>query len=92
MLTLVSYDVPSDRRRTKLAEALKDYGRRVQLSVFECDLDEDRLGRLRARVVRLTVEKEDSVRIYRVCGTCREKVEVIGLGQPPTEEPEVVIL
>jgi len=92
VLTLISYDVPSDRRRTKLAEALKNFGRRVQLSVFECDVDEERLGRLRARVVKLTVAEEDSVRIYRVCGTCREKVEVIGLGLPPQDDPEVVIL
>jgi CRISPR-associated protein Cas2 len=40
MLILVSYDVPDDRRRTRLAHALKDFGERVQYSVFECRLDE----------------------------------------------------
>src|SRR6185436_13646804 len=40
MLILVSYDIPDDRRRTKLANALKDFGERVQYSVFEFLLDE----------------------------------------------------
>ena len=34
MLTVVSYDVRDDRRRTRLAHALKDFGERVQYSVF----------------------------------------------------------
>jgi len=34
MLILVSYDVPDDRRRTRLAHALKDFGERVQYSVL----------------------------------------------------------
>jgi CRISPR-associated protein Cas2 len=40
MLILVSYDVPDDRRRTRLAHALKDFGERVPYSVFEYRLDE----------------------------------------------------
>lgn len=38
MLVVVSYDVREDRRRTRLAHTLKDFGERVQLSVFECRL------------------------------------------------------
>lgn len=91
MLILVSYDVPDDRRRTKLAHALKDFGRRVQLSVFECELDDAQAERMRRRVTALVAEEEDNVRIYRLCGSCRERVELLGLGTPP-EEPEVYIL
>ncbi|MFE4108590.1 CRISPR-associated endonuclease Cas2, partial [Almyronema epifaneia] len=36
MLVLVVYDIPDDKRRTKLATFLEGYGRRVQYSVFEC--------------------------------------------------------
>jgi len=32
MLILVTYDVPDDRRRTRLAHTLKDFGERVQYS------------------------------------------------------------
>lgn len=33
MLIVVSYDIPNDRRRTRLAHTLKDFGERVQYSV-----------------------------------------------------------
>ena len=39
MLVLVVYDIPDDKRRTKLATFLEGYGRRVQYSVFECFMD-----------------------------------------------------
>jgi CRISPR-associated protein Cas2 len=91
MLIVVSYDVPSDRRRAKLAHALKDFGRRVQLSVFECLLEEDQVQRMKARIERLTKPEEDSVRIYRLCGGCAPKVEVVGLGVL-SEDPEVYIV
>ena len=39
-LYAVAYDIPDDTRRVKLANLLKSYGERVQLSVFECYLDE----------------------------------------------------
>ena len=34
-LYAVAYDIPDDTRRVKLANLLKSYGERVQLSVFE---------------------------------------------------------
>jgi CRISPR-associated protein Cas2 len=43
MFYLVSYDIPDDRRRTRLAKLLKDYGGRVQYSVFECLLNQELL-------------------------------------------------
>lgn len=92
MLILVSYDIPDDRRRTKLAKALKDFGERVQYSVFECHLTEPQVARLRTRIQRLTDETEDSVRLYLLCGHCRDRVEVHGLGLPPQDDPEVYIL
>jgi len=44
MLIVVSYDIPDDRRRLQLSKALKDFGKRVQWSVFECHLDDRQLG------------------------------------------------
>ncbi|RJP64442.1 MAG: CRISPR-associated endonuclease Cas2, partial [Candidatus Abyssobacteria bacterium SURF_17] len=32
----VSYDVSNNKKRSKIADILKDYGHRVQYSVFEC--------------------------------------------------------
>jgi len=91
MLIVVSYDIPNDRRRTRLAHTLKDFGRRVQYSVFECHLEPDQLDRLRQKVLKLMDEEKDNVRFYRLCAGCTPQVEAHGVGQAP-EDPEVYIL
>jgi CRISPR-associated protein Cas2 len=67
MLTIISYDIVDDRRRARLAKALKDFGVRVQYSVFECRLEVSQLEILDRRVRRVVDDSKDSVRIYRVC-------------------------
>lgn len=91
MLIAVAYDIPDDRRRTKLAEHLKNFGKRVQLSVFECLLEEKQAERMKAGIVRLVEAEEDTVRIYRLCVTCEERVEILGRGER-SEDPEVYIV
>lgn len=91
MLILVSYDIPDDRRRTRLAHVLKDFGERVQYSVFECLLKEEQLDRLRARLAALIEPAEDSVRIYRLCAECAARLEIHGLGRL-TEDPDIYVL
>jgi CRISPR-associated protein Cas2 len=91
MLIVVSYDIPSDRRRTRLANALEDFGVRVQYSVFECRLTPDQIDRLRARMAKEIEPAEDSVRIYRLCQECVGKIEILGQGEV-TEDPKVYVL
>ncbi|MFN4071641.1 MAG: CRISPR-associated endonuclease Cas2 [Thermus caldifontis] len=76
-LYAIAYDIPDDSRRVKLANLLKSYGERVQLSVFECYLDEGLLEDLRQRARRLLDLTEDALRIYPVSG----EVQVLGLGR-----------
>jgi CRISPR-associated protein Cas2 len=90
-LIVVSYDILDDRRRRRLAQALKDWGDRVQLSVFECLLEADDLEKLRARILTLIDLDEDNVRIYALCATCRDKVTVHGKACL-TDDPEVYVL
>lgn len=76
MLTVISYDIKSDSRRTKMYKALKDYGDWVQYSVFECDLKEQELLKLRHRLDNLLDrEAGDSIRYYPLCAECRRKIE-----------------
>jgi CRISPR-associated protein Cas2 len=92
MLMVVSYDVRSDRRRVRLAQALKDYGTRVQFSVFECLVDPAQAVRLRTKVARLIDDEQDSVRFYLHCATCRSKLEIQGSGDVTEDDPEVYVL
>jgi CRISPR-associated protein Cas2 len=91
MLHVIAYDIPDDGRRVKVAEVLKDFGRRVHYSVFEALLDAELLDQLRHRVQRIIDAEEDSVRIYRLCGECEAKVVVIGMGER-TLEPKVYVV
>jgi CRISPR-associated protein Cas2 len=91
VLILISYDIPDDRRRTRLAHTLEDFGQRVQYSVFECLLSEDQMAHLRERVAKLTDPAEDSVRFYRLCANCEARIEIQGLGKV-TEDPEIFLL
>jgi CRISPR-associated protein Cas2 len=91
VLVVVSYDVRENRRRTRLAHALKDFGERVQLSVFECQLDEKQTASLCARLAKLIEPEEDSVRVYRLCSDCEARLELLGIG-PRTEDPPIFVL
>ncbi|WP_105316822.1 CRISPR-associated endonuclease Cas2 [Thermus tenuipuniceus] len=81
-LYAIAYDIPDDNRRVKMANLLKSYGERVQLSVFECYLDEKLLEDLKLRARRLLDFSQDALRIYGVWG----EVQVLGVG-PVYEEP-----
>jgi CRISPR-associated protein Cas2 len=79
-LYVISYDVVDDARRRRIHDALKDYGRRVQFSVFECHLDEKGLAELWDRIgFELNID-EDSCRFYRLCGACEPEVRILGQG------------
>jgi len=91
MLHLISYDVIEDARRRRVFETLKDYGRRVQYSVFECDLDEAGLTELVQRLEEAIDPERDSCRIYRQCGACEGQVRILGQADRREERGFVVI-
>jgi CRISPR-associated protein Cas2 len=91
LLYVVTYDIIDDRRRNRMAKALKDYGGRVQYSVFECLMGPKELAKLKERIAGIIDASEDSVRIYSLCGGCESYIEIFGTGGR-TEDPEVYIL
>ncbi|MEL6354788.1 MAG: CRISPR-associated endonuclease Cas2 [Cyanobacteria bacterium J06627_28] len=87
MLVLVAYDIPDDKRRTKLATFLEGYGRRVQKSVFECYLSLAEMADLHQKVLSRVKPEEDSVRFYWVPVDALARTLTIGsdLPEPPPE-------
>ena len=81
MLLLISYDIESDRTRTRLAHKLKDFGPRVQLSVFEADVTTEELEGLYKKLGKIKLGKEDSIRVYRICGECANNIKIWGVGE-----------
>src|SRR5437016_10506943 len=81
---VVAYDIPDDKRRTKVHQILMGFGKWTQYSLFECFLSRKELVLLQSKLVEHLVAKEDSVRFYPLCANCVEKVETVD-GSPPAE-------
>ena len=87
MFYLVSFDIVEDRARARVVKVLKEYGSRVQKSVFECsNLNEARFLKMKTRIEDRVDAGEDSVRYYLLCGSCLGKVEFTGIGKAPEKE------
>ena len=78
MFIVVSYDIPQDKRRTKLMKTLKDYCTHVKYSVFECELKPEVYKAMRQRIDKLIVPKEDRVRFYFLDEDAIAKIDSIG--------------
>ena len=82
MLGLVSYDVSMEengqRRLRRVAKACKDYGQRVQFSVFECIVDPAQWAKLRQRLISEIDPEADSLRFYFLGSNWKRRVEHIG--------------
>ena len=79
MYLVVSYDIHDDKRRTRVHKALKNFGERIQFSVFECDLTKEQLLRMQHALQRIINEEDqDSVRFYHLCDICKHKIDRIG--------------
>ena len=83
---VVAYDLPNDRRRQRLHDALLNYGTPVQYSVFECLVDPAQWARLRHRLESIIDPGTDSLRYYYLGANWRHRVEHIGAKD--TYDPE----
>lgn len=77
---VVAYDIPNDRRRTRLHRVLRNFGTPVQYSVFECLVDAHELAQMQRSVRRVIKERLDHVRYYHLCGACQGKIQTTRAG------------
>lgn len=81
MRTVIAFDITDDRKRYRVVKALKAYATRVQKSVFEAtDLGPGAYLRMRGEIEKHVDPRTDSVRYYRLCGSCVGSVEHYGSG------------
>ncbi len=95
MLMLVSYDVASDdtgqRRLRRVARACKDYGQRVQYSVFECIVDPAQWTVLKDRLISEIDPEKDSLRFYYLGANYKNRVEHIGAKTSIEQEGPLIV-
>lgn len=83
MMVLVTYDVSTESDGGKkclrrVARACRDFGQRVQYSVFECDVEPAQWVRLRARLLVEIDPTQDSLRFYQLGANWKPRVEHVG--------------
>lgn len=84
MFVLVTYDVATSseggkRRLRRVAKACLNYGQRVQNSVFECVIDPKDFEKLKAIILSIIDQNEDSIRFYHLNNSLVDKVDHYGV-------------
>ena len=83
MMVLVTYDVSVTtaggvRRLRRVAKACRDYGQRVQPSVFEIEVDPAQWTVLKSRLEGLINPAQDSLRYYYLGANWQRRIEHVG--------------
>jgi len=89
-LYVIAYDIPSDRRRTKVHKTLCGFGQWTQYSLFECHLTAKELVALYGKLEKLLKPEEDSMRFYHICRACVARVKTIGSEKPAEKSVFIV--
>jgi len=90
---LFTYDIADDKRRTRVFQALRDYGDHAQYSVFFCDLTQSELSLLRARLAEAIHHRADQVLVLDLGLTdnpLEARLEVLGKAYLPPAPAFVV--
>jgi len=74
MWIILAYDVNTEdragrRRLRRVAKVCKNYGQRVQKSVFECAVNQMQFEQLKRELVSEIDKSCDNLRIYRLVGS-----------------------
>ena len=85
-------DKGGQKRLRKVAKACKDYGLRVQFSVFECIIDPAQWTVLRQRLIDVIDEEKDSLRFYFLGSNWQRRVEHIGAKKVLNLEEDTMII
>jgi len=92
MEMVVAYDIADPKRLRRIAKIMKDYGVRVQKSIFTVSIRASGFNKMRARIEAEIEPLEDGVKYFPLCEKCAATVEIIGQGVfvDPDEEFYVV--
>lgn len=96
MMVLVSYDVSfadadGPRRLRHVAKTCKNFGQRVQYSVFECIVDPAQWTTLKQKLIDLIDIESDSLRFYFLGANWRKRVEHVGSKSGFDQEGPLII-
>ncbi|MBR5493586.1 MAG: CRISPR-associated endonuclease Cas2 [Alistipes sp.] len=96
MMVLITYDVDTisetgEKRLRKVAKLCRDYGQRVQNSVFECRLTESQFVILKNKISSIIDNELDNVRFYLLGNNWNRRIETIGKNNLVDLDEELII-
>jgi CRISPR-associated protein Cas2 len=83
MLRLVAYDITRPKRLARVAKICQNYGVRVEYSVFECDLSDEKFDQFWAQLNAAINPAYDSLLAYPLCAGCIRKISSAGIVKRP---------
>ena len=95
MMVLITYDVNTKseagaKRLQKIAKECKNYGVRVQNSVFECLINPTQLKTLQLNLETIMDKEKDSIRYYNLGNEWKKRV--VHVGAKPSLDLEGVLI
>ncbi len=84
MYLIVTYDVSTidkagQKRLRTVAKICKDYGQRVQNSVFEMKVEPAKWEECKARLLSVIDEQQDSLRFYHLGNNWADRIDHVGV-------------
>lgn len=97
MWIVVCYDVNTEtaagrKRLRRVAQVCKNFGQRVQKSVFECQVDEMKYEDLRRKLLKEVKLEQDNLRLYRLTEPRDKRVEEYGSTRTVFYDEEMLLV
>ena len=96
MYVLITYDVKTsskdgERRLRTVAKICKNYGQRVQNSVFELDIYPSDLIKIKSMLENVIDNNNDSIRIYNLGKNWEKRVDTLGKNDTYNPQKDLLI-
>ena len=96
MMVLVSYDVSTmdeagPGRLRRVAKICKNYGQRVQFSVFECIVDPAQWTVFKQKLIDQIETETDSLRFYFLGANWRKRIQHVGAKEGFDQEGPLIV-
>ena len=89
---IVCYDMLDNRKRSKVFKRLKDYGKPVQKSVFECLLNSAQVEKMWREISGFIDIENDIVMLYQLDNIKDSAIKSLGFYIPEEIQDELIIL
>ncbi|MDD2366197.1 MAG: CRISPR-associated endonuclease Cas2 [Desulfuromonadaceae bacterium] len=92
MNMIVAYDIAHPKRLSRIAKIMKDYGYRVQKSIFEVDVNERQFLIMKNRAEGVMMWSEDGVKYFPLCDRCADTLVSLGVCKVLPEDVDYLVL